>query len=49
MEEYLDEFTAESTFGPDGYLIDKGLIPMPDAERKKFQKDGEMMANNISM
>ena len=49
IKEYVAAFTAEKTFGPGGTLSDKGLIPMPDAERKKFQKDGEMMANNISM
>ena len=49
IKEYVAAFTAEKTFGPDGVLSDRGLIPMPDAERKKFQKDGEMMANNISM
>ena len=49
IKEYVAAFTAEKTFGPDGILSSKGLIPMPDAERKKFQKDAEMMANNISM
>jgi len=49
IKEYVAAFTAEKMFGPDGILSDKGLIPMPDEERKKFQKDGEMMANNISM
>jgi len=34
MEEYLKEFTSESAFGDDGYLSDKGLIPMPKAERE---------------
>jgi phosphate transport system substrate-binding protein len=34
MKEYLAEFTSEKAWGPDGYLSDKGLIPMPDAERK---------------
>ena len=24
---------TEKAFGPDGYLIDKGLIPLPDADR----------------
>ena len=36
IKEYLAEFTAEGTWGPDGYLSDRGLIPMPDAERKSF-------------
>ena len=49
IKEYVAAFTAEKTFGPDGILSSKGLIPMPDAERKKFQKDAETMANNISM
>jgi phosphate transport system substrate-binding protein len=39
IQEYLNEFTAESTWGPDGYLSDKGLIPMPDKERQQFQSD----------
>lgn len=36
IEEYLAEFTSEGAWGPDGYLADKGLIPMPEAERKQF-------------
>jgi phosphate transport system substrate-binding protein len=34
IEEYLKEFTSEKAWGPDGYLSEKGLIPMPDDERK---------------
>ena len=37
MKEYLAEFTSEKAWGPDGYLAEKGLIPMPDAERKMFR------------
>ncbi len=36
MSEYLAEFTSEKAWGPEGYLADKGLIPMPDAERKQY-------------
>jgi phosphate transport system substrate-binding protein len=36
MPEYLREFSSEKTWGPDGYLADKGLIPMPAPERKAF-------------
>lgn len=36
IEEYLSEFTSEKAWGPEGYLSDKGLIPMPDAERKAY-------------
>ena len=34
IKEYLKAFTSERAWGPDGYLSDKGLIPMPDDERK---------------
>ena len=36
IEEYVGEFTAERAWGPDGYLVDKGLIPLSDADRKKI-------------
>jgi phosphate transport system substrate-binding protein len=39
MKEYLTEFTSEKAWGPDGYLSEKGMIPMPDAERTKFRTD----------
>ena len=43
MEEYLKAFSSEKAWGPDGYLSEKGLIPMPDAERKKFATDIKML------
>jgi phosphate transport system substrate-binding protein len=39
IREYLEEFSSEKAWGPEGYLSDKGLIPMPDPERKQFQED----------
>ncbi len=33
IQEYVAEFTSEGAAGEDGYLADKGLIPLPDAER----------------
>ena len=36
VQEYAAEFTSEGAWGPDGYLADKGLIPLPDAERSSF-------------
>lgn len=39
MREYLSEFTSEKAWGPDGYLTDKGMIPMPEKERKKFAEN----------
>lgn len=36
IKEYVAEFASEKAWGPNGYLVDKGLIPMPDAERKDW-------------
>lgn len=37
MAKFMDELSAESTWGEDGYLTDRGLIPMPAAERAAFR------------
>ncbi len=47
IKEYLAEFTAEKAWGTDGYLADKGLIPMPDAERAKYGKEVETLTPNV--
>nr|WP_297083147.1 substrate-binding domain-containing protein [uncultured Demequina sp.] len=44
IDGYVAEFTSESAWGPDGYLVDKGLIPLPDAARKETG----MAANDLS-
>ena len=44
IKEYVAEFTSEKAWGPDGYLVDKGLIPLPDAARKETG----MAANGMS-
>lgn len=41
IEEYLTEFTSEKASGPEGYLADKGLIALPDAERKKAAENAK--------
>ena len=33
ITEYLAEFTSEQAWGEDGYLVDKGMIPLGDEER----------------
>lgn len=38
IEEYLAEFTSEDAWGSEGYLADKGLIPMTDDERAEGAK-----------
>ncbi|MEZ5824091.1 MAG: substrate-binding domain-containing protein [Geminicoccaceae bacterium] len=33
IREFVAEFTSEAAFGEDGYLADKGLIPLPETDR----------------
>ena len=49
IKEYLAEFTSEKAWGDEGYLTDKGLIPMPEAERKKYKMDAAALKTNVSM
>ena len=43
MEGYIAEFTSDRAWGSDGYLADKGLIPMPAEERNQFAADGRSL------
>ena len=38
MKGYLAEFTSEKAWGEEGYLADKGMIPMPKEERKMYSE-----------
>ena len=49
IKEYLEEFTSEKAWGADGYLGEKGMIPMPDAERAKFRADIEKLQILMSL
>ncbi len=39
MVDFLSEFASDKAWGEEGYLTDKGLIPMPEEERKQFAAD----------
>ena len=41
IQEFVTEFTNENTWGEDGYLLDKGLIPLPDDARAKMAKQAQ--------
>jgi len=43
IREYIAEFTSDAASGEDGYLADKGLIPLPEEEREKVRSE----ANNL--
>ena len=40
IREFVEFFTSEDSFGPDGYLSERGLIPMPEEERKMYREAG---------
>jgi phosphate transport system substrate-binding protein len=37
IKEFVTAFTSEKAFGPDGYLVDKGLIPLDDRDRQNIR------------
>lgn len=39
MKEYLAEFTSEKAFGEEGYLTEKGMIPLGTSKRAKVAAD----------
>ena len=43
IEGYVKEFTSERAWGPDGYLVDKGMIPLPDDMRAKMAKQAQSL------
>jgi phosphate transport system substrate-binding protein len=48
INEFLNEFTSEKAWGEDGYLADKGMIPMPEEERAAFREDA-IKLNTLSL
>ncbi len=44
IEDFVAEFTAEDTWGEDGYLADKGLIPLSDEDREAVAESANSMA-----
>jgi len=45
IAEYLAEFTRESTWGDEGYLTEKGMIPLDEAKRAETSSDVKKMRN----
>ena len=41
MKQYLQEFTSEAAMGDEGYLLDKGLIPLSPGERSSLRSSVE--------
>ncbi|NQU61310.1 MAG: substrate-binding domain-containing protein, partial [Rhodospirillales bacterium] len=45
IKEYMAEFTSDKAWGKEGYLADKGLIPMSEAERANWNGKVKSLAN----
>ena len=43
IKEFLNEFSSTDAWGPDGYLEERGLIPMSEDERSQFKKNAEQL------
>ena len=43
FKEFLAEYTSDAAFGEDGYLADKGLIPLPEDERAGVVEAAEQL------
>ena len=41
LKEYVTEFTSDRAWGPDGYLPEKGLIPLPEAQRSVMAEQAQ--------
>jgi phosphate transport system substrate-binding protein len=41
IKEFVAEFTSEKAWGPEGYLADKGLIPLPDTDRDAMAQQAQ--------
>ena len=49
IKEYLAEFTSDKAWGTEGYLSEKGLIPMPEAERAKYSSAAQSLTALTSL
>ncbi len=49
IKEYVAEFTSDKAWGDDGYLTDKGLIPMPNDERNRYHSEANSLTVNVGM
>ena len=38
MNEFIEAYVSEDSMGPDGYLTERGLVPLADDKRKKVQE-----------
>jgi phosphate transport system substrate-binding protein len=47
IKEYVQEFLSDGASGPEGYLADIGLIPLPEADREQVRQEALAFADNV--
>ena len=47
LQDFVKAFASENAWGPEGYLADAGLIPMPDDERRKVGTEVRALKTNV--
>ncbi|MGX9419502.1 PstS family phosphate ABC transporter substrate-binding protein [Vibrio sp. WJH972] len=47
LKEYVDAFTSEQAIGEEGYLADRGLIPLPESDWKAVRAAGSNLTPNL--
>lgn len=45
IEEFLNNYVSEDTIGPDGFLIDKGLIPLGEEQYQAMSSSAKALKN----
>lgn len=45
IQEYANEFLSEAASGDEGYLVDKGLIPLPEEDHARIKANVGWLAN----
>ncbi len=46
LQEFIEEYMLDDAIGPDGYLVERGLVSLPDADRATVQ---EAVVSAVSM
>ena len=48
IEQYVQEFLSDSASGPEGYLADVGLIPLPPDEKERVKEEALAFVDNVN-
>jgi hypothetical protein len=49
MSQFIEEIISKNTLGNEGYLLQKGLIPLSDPELQKIRNDTEIILKKSNL